>query len=352
MPRSRPDAPVPDRLAAVLEELEAVRRAPGWVPTSETLLDQPRSALSELPRRLAEFGGRGATGDVGHDDTEELDVQPRAQRGGGRRDAGARAARHRASGDSEILRPHEPLVRTPSSLRDPHIAPNRLAVIGAIVLVLVAAVVFGGRAVLARASSTPHPLTASSALTSASSSGSPSSRSGFGSGADSDQVASGSSSSSGSSVVVVQVVGQVRKPGVVEIRPGSRVRDAVEAAGGALPTADLAAVNMARVVTDGEQIQVPKPGESVTAAPGGAAGGTGTGNGSATGSGAAGGVVDINTADAAGLDSLPGVGPVLAERIIQWRQENGRFTSVDDLGEVSGIGEKMLERLRPLVRVG
>ncbi|TWE13297.1 ComEA family DNA-binding protein [Rudaeicoccus suwonensis] len=346
MPRSRSDAPVPDRLAAVLEELEAVRRAPGWVPTSQTLLDQPRSTLSELPRRIAEFGGRGAADELGDGETEELDTSSRT-----RRDLGGRAARHRATGDSEIVRPHEPLVRTPSSLRDPLLAPSRLAVIGAVVLVLVAAVVFGGRAVLARASSTPRPLAAASALASASSSGSPSSRSGFGSGADADQVASGSPSSSGQSIVVVQVVGQVRKPGVVEIRTGSRVRDAVEAAGGALPTADLAAVNLARVVTDGEQIQVPKPGESI-APPAGATGSGGAGGGSATGSGAAGAVVDINTADAAGLDSLPGVGPVLAERIIQWRQENGRFTSVDDLGEVSGIGEKMLERLRPLVRVG
>lgn len=113
---------------------------------------------------------------------------------------------------------------------------------------------------------------------------------------------------------------------------------------------------------------MPRPGESVTPPPPAAAGGslaspgaanpaggataapTGAG---ATGSGAAGGtgVVNLNTADVATLDTLPGVGPVLAQRIVEWREKNGRFSSVDELGEVSGIGDKALERLRPKVAV-
>ena len=84
---------------------------------------------------------------------------------------------------------------------------------------------------------------------------------------------------------------------------------------------------------------------------GGAPGGGGAGAGSSAGVGSVGGLVDLNTADAAALDSLPGVGPVLAQRILDWRTQHGRFTSVDELGEVSGIGDKILAQLRPKVTV-
>ena len=145
--------------------------------------------------------------------------------------------------------------------------------------------------------------------------------------------------------VVVHVVGQVRKPGVVRLVAGARVQQALTAAGGALRTADLERVNLARLVVDGEQILVPRPGEAVVSL-GGAAPGGGTPGGSA---GAA--VIDLNTAALTELDSLPGVGPVLAQRILDWRTANGRFTSIDELGEVSGIGDAVLTRLRPRVRV-
>jgi competence protein ComEA len=149
--------------------------------------------------------------------------------------------------------------------------------------------------------------------------------------------------------VVVHVVGAVAAPGVVRLPPGSRVADAVAAAGGATAEADLAGVNLARVVADGEQVVVPRPGEAaaaaVTAAGGGTTGGTG-------GAGGAAGPLDLNAADAAALDTLPGIGPVLAERIVAWRAEHGRFTSVEELTEVSGIGPTLLARLRDLVRVG
>ncbi len=148
----------------------------------------------------------------------------------------------------------------------------------------------------------------------------------------------------------MHVVGQVVRPGLVRLRPGARLADAIAAAGGARPVADLAALNLARLVIDGEQIRVPRPGEapapgSGMAGPPGSGGGAG-GPGSPSGSGAP---VSLNSADVAALDSLPGVGPVLAQRIIDWRTQHGRFTSVDELGEVSGIGDKLLAQLRPKV---
>jgi competence protein ComEA len=158
------------------------------------------------------------------------------------------------------------------------------------------------------------------------------------------QVGSGAAPSG---TVLVHVVGQVRHPGVVRLPEGARVEQALEAAGGATSKADLVRVNLARPVVDGEQIVVPKPGQPIDGAP------ASPGSGAATGRTAGGqvAVVDLNTADLSALDSLPGVGPVLAQRILDWRTANGRFSSVDELGEVSGIGDKVLEKLRPLVRV-
>lgn len=158
----------------------------------------------------------------------------------------------------------------------------------------------------------------------------------------------GGGAASAGSVVVVHVVGQVNRPGLVQLRQGARVADAITAAGGALRGADLSVLNLARLVQDGEQIRVPKPGESPVP-PGAAASGARDGTGPRSGSGGSGGPVSLNTADAAALDSLPGVGPVLAQRIVDWRTEHGRFTSVDELGEVSGIGDKLMAQLRPKV---
>ena len=138
--------------------------------------------------------------------------------------------------------------------------------------------------------------------------------------------------------VVVHVAGRVANPGLVTLPGGSRVGDALTAVGGALPDADLDAVNLARVLVDGEQVLVGAPGQ-VVAAPA-AASGAGTG-----------GLLDLNAATADQLDALPGVGEVLAGRIVAWREENGRFSSVDDLGEVSGIGPKLLDGVRDLVSV-
>lgn len=141
--------------------------------------------------------------------------------------------------------------------------------------------------------------------------------------------------------LVVHVVGEVLSPGLLTLPDGARVSDAVAAAGGSLPTADLTAVNLARPLVDGEQLVVPQPG-AVTAPAGPPPGGPGEGPA---------GPVDLNVADLATLDGLPGIGPVLAQRVLDWRTENGRFTSVEELTEVAGIGPRLLDGLRDLVRV-
>ncbi|NMW60587.1 ComEA family DNA-binding protein [Mobiluncus mulieris] len=149
--------------------------------------------------------------------------------------------------------------------------------------------------------------------------------------------------------LVVYVSGQVERPGVVRLADPARVTDALEAAGGAKPGADLRALNLARLVADGEQINVPLPGE---APPPGADAGSSGGSGSAGGSGGSGGSggkgdkVNLNTADATDLQTLSGIGPALAQRILDYRKKNGQFHSIEQLDEVSGIGPAMMERLR------
>jgi competence protein ComEA len=160
--------------------------------------------------------------------------------------------------------------------------------------------------------------------------------------------------------VVVSVVGLVHTPGLVTLAPGARIADALKAAGGTTDGADTVGLNMARQVDDGEQIVVgiapvkgqrPVLGSSVTsgtAAPGPPGTGSHPGRPDKPGRSAA---VNLNTATVQQLDALPGVGPVTAAAIVAWRDANGKFTSVDQLAEVDGIGPGRLEKLRPLVRV-
>ena len=149
---------------------------------------------------------------------------------------------------------------------------------------------------------------------------------------------SATSSAAPADVVTVHVIGRVRRPGVVTLPFGSRVGDAVGAAGGLKPGASSGDLNLARVLVDGEQVVVgqpraPRTGPSGAPAP------------------AVDGLLDLNAASATELEALPGVGPVLAGRIVAWREANGPFPSVEILGEVSGIGDALLAQLRPLVRV-
>lgn len=156
--------------------------------------------------------------------------------------------------------------------------------------------------------------------------------------------------------LVVSVVGKVREPGLVRLRPGARVADAIESAGGAPQRADLLSVNLARELVDGEQIYV-----GVSAPPGvptGADGGAGSGDAASTGDAAGTGdasgdeqTVPLNSADQEALESLPGVGEVTAQRILEWRDEHGEFTAVEQLREVDGIGDKRFAELRDAVSI-
>jgi competence protein ComEA len=138
--------------------------------------------------------------------------------------------------------------------------------------------------------------------------------------------------------VVVDVVGAVRRPGLYRLSEGARVADALARAGGATPKAQLELVNLAAPVADGEQIVVPRRGAVAPAA---------TDGGAATG--VPSGPIHLNTATLEQLDSLPGVGPVTAQKILDYRQEHGAFGSVDELDAVPGIGPARLEQLRDLL---
>jgi competence protein ComEA len=213
--------------------------------------------------------------------------------------------------------------------------PGRRAAAAVGVAALVAVIVAGGWVALNR----PHAVAltagsvAASSTRAASATASPSA----------STAAVGSAAPSGSpasaAMLVIDVVGKVARPGIYRLPAGSRVDDAVRAAGGAQAGVDLSTLNLAAPITDGEQIAVAVPGAPVAAA------------GSGTDAATAGGPVNLNTATAAQFDALPGVGPVLAQHIIDWRTQHGRFTSVDQLREVSGIGEAKFADLRSLVTV-
>lgn len=161
-------------------------------------------------------------------------------------------------------------------------------------------------------------------------------------GADAPQTAA--SAATEQPPLVVDVTGKVRRPGIVELPPGARVVDALHAAGGPRPGVDTSGLNLARPLVDGEQIvvgvdvpQLPPPPPSSGSAPGSPPAPTSR--------------VDLNTATQEQLEALPGIGPVTATAILSWRTENGPFTSVDQLLEVSGIGDATLADIEPYVYV-
>jgi len=213
--------------------------------------------------------------------------------------------------------------RVPVGLRAARLAPSSRALAG-IAAVLLLGLVFGGwLAWSGRPSTTVAPTVQKSRPAAAT--GGPSSGAG-----------------PASPELVVHVAGAVRRPGLVRLAAGARVADAIAAAGGPGRQAQLASVNLARPLTDGEQLLVLRKGEVPIA---------GTGAPAAGGPAAADAVVDLNTATLEQLDTLPGVGPVLAQRILDWRQQNGRFGSIDELREVAGIGDATFADLKPRVRV-
>jgi competence protein ComEA len=210
---------------------------------------------------------------------------------------------------------------------------------------------------------------ASTAAASGGSGGSPASGGSAASGAPSVSVAPARDGS-----VVVHVVGAVRRPGVYRLRLGQRVEDAISRAGGAGGVADLQAINLAAKVADGQQVVVPRraaaggvgaaagggAGAGGAAAGGAAAGGGAGGDGAAAGGGAVGGAagagapsapVNLNSATAEQLDTLDGVGPATAQKILEYRTQHGGFSAVEDLAQISGIGPKKLEALKAQVTV-
>jgi competence protein ComEA len=147
----------------------------------------------------------------------------------------------------------------------------------------------------------------------------------------------GAAARSAGGTVVVDVAGRVRRPGIVTLPVGARVQDAIRRAGGPRPGVSLTSVNLARPLVDGEQILV------------GAAAPTGVAPGAVGSTPGAGSLVNLNAAGLSELDSLPGVGPVTAQKILDWRSAHGAFTSVDELLEVDGIGDKTLADIAPHV---
>mgnify|MGYP001048045324 CR=1 FL=1 len=177
-------------------------------------------------------------------------------------------------------------------------------------------------------------------------------------------VSSAPESSAPPTELVVSVVGLVHRPGLVRLPPQSRVADALNTAGGPRPGADVTSINQAQLLHDGDQILIgfadPATGPRIRSAVVGSNGRSPTGSPGGQldsppkpGTGGAGGAgkVNLNTADESALDALPGVGPVTAKAIIAWRTQHGKFTSVDQLGEVDGIGPARLAKLRELVVV-
>jgi competence protein ComEA len=151
--------------------------------------------------------------------------------------------------------------------------------------------------------------------------------------------ASPDSSASPANTIVVDVVGAVHKPGVYDFAQGARVIDAVRAAGGFLPDAEPQAINLARPLVDGEQVVVPKKGETPPGSAGGSSGQQ------------PGGKVNINSATASDFENLPGIGPVLAQKIVDYRDQHGPFRSIQDLMKVTGIGQKKFDSLSAYVTV-
>ena len=341
--RRRPPPEVdPDRLRSLLASARP-RPAPtvpsGWVP------EEAPAAVESADLAWLDEGALGASG-VPEQGGSSAGEGPA---GGGSGSAGE--GRHR---------PPPRVLTVPVAFRGARVAVSVRAVVAFVLVLVVAVVFFAVRVARAQQAAAPQSVPTGEGLVARGSV-----PAAFATGAtgaagatagDPSQTSGASARGSPGRLVVIDVVGQVARPGVVTVPDGSRVVDVLAAVGGALAGADVQRLNLARLVADGEQVFVPRPGETPPVLVGALSGaGSGSGAGSAgTGAGGAStavALVDLNTATLAALDTLPGVGPVLAQRILDWRAQHGRFASVDQLGEVSGIGDKLLEQIRPKVRV-
>ncbi|PRZ31404.1 competence protein ComEA [Antricoccus suffuscus] len=208
----------------------------------------------------------------------------------------------------------------------PRLVADRRSVLAFVITAVVAAVIASAVTWFSRPTSEPVSPPALSAATNTRTSGT--------------EAPQSEASPSAAATIVVSVIGYVATPGLVTLPEGSRVADAIAACGGISPGADLTTVNLARVLSDGEQIAVGVPGGAQASATQGGTAPTGTGA-----------KVNINTASAEDFDSLPGIGPVIATRIIDFRTKNGKFKSVEDLSNVSGIGPSIMGSIKDLVTV-
>lgn len=355
-----PDRGEPDRLAEILTRLGS---------------PDPPDHTWRLPSGWPEL----SSDDTGQDGEHGVDsADPGVARGAGRHERPPRP--EGPAPDADDTEPfgrhreppaHRRLLSRPSSLVGARVHPTWAGVAALVVAACVLALAVGWRAWQQQSEAAPQPAPPAVPAGTAASPGSPAAPSGGpagpGRGSEEDQAPTtpteGSAGAGAPAAptpparVVVHVAGQVREPGVVELPAGARVQQALEAAGGVAGDADTGRLNLARVLVDGERVWVPAPGEEVPAVLGpeaGPAGPPGTPGSVPPAAGAdppSSGPLDLNTADAAALDTLPGIGPVLAERIVAWRTENGAFTAVEDLLEVSGIGEAVLGDVRDLVTV-
>lgn len=334
--RARVRAPADDGWRQV--DLDPAARATSSDPGARATSFDPGARATSWPGDLIGAGPSGPAAQVwAEDDTEDEGEDPAAAR-----------ERRQRGGTPAGRAPAALRDRLPAALRGVVWDPATRGALALALLALVAAAVAAvfawqsrpvalgpvaadGRGAAAAAGRCPSPGAAGSPAALAGAAGAP--------------TAGAPSSPSPPPDAVVDVAGKVRQPGVVRLPAGSRVIDAIERAGGVLPGTDTTGLALARVLVDGEQILVDgRPGPAPPPAP--AAAGQGT-EGSAGGPG--GGPVRLNTATAEQLDSLPGIGPVLAERIVAWRAEHGGFTSPEQLGEVPGVGDARLAQLLPLV---
>ncbi|WP_420175227.1 helix-hairpin-helix domain-containing protein [Luteococcus sp. OSA5] len=313
-----------------------------------------------------------------HDELQQYDRARLAYLTGGRDAPVSTPRRGQATGhddlawEGELPRdegPPERTVASPQGLPSRDATPARAAVRGAAVLdfgrehlkAVCAVLVFGlvlAVVVMNRARSTSVPVELAQTITAAPASAALPSGSSAPAPAPGppSPAASPSPSATVGGEVRVHVVGAVRRPGVVRLPDGSRVADALTAAGGLLPSADPSELNLAQRVPDGSQVVIGRQGRArgelrAEEVPSTSPSGEGQPGPTGTGSAASGATIDLNEATAEQLDQLPGVGPVTAQRILSWREQHGRFTRVEELQEVDGIGPKTWSQLASHVRV-